>query len=240
MESPIAAHRVHSPAGEFRAMAGTMAMPWAIAAILPLPILLATDPASSGEIACVYLGLASGWLVVEFHRAEFHRAAALPQGSASWRTRMLGAATAVVVNVALFIAFGVAAGVQTHFPFPLMAALSAIPAIGIVPWLLRRVRQPYAALVLAAMLVLAAKLAGCVVARFVYGPDYMQRGYVSGDWRSAKLMISLFWSFSTLLSLGLLVAEYRTSARIRLERGGIRERDSSALDASPDHAHDPA
>ena len=65
------------------------------------------------------------------------------------------------------------------------------------------------------MLVLAAKLAACVVARIVYGPDYIERGYVSADWRSAKLMISLFWSFSTLLSLGLLLAEYRSCKRAR-------------------------
>jgi hypothetical protein len=63
------------------------------------------------------------------------------------------------------------------------------------------------------MLVLAAKLAGCVVARIVYGPDYIERGYVSADWRSAKLMISLFWSFSTLLSVGLLMADYRSCKR---------------------------
>jgi len=198
-----------------------MAVTWAVAAALPLPILVASDPAGSGDISCVYLGLASGWLVVEFHRAL-----GLPESFASWRTRMLAVVTAVAVNVALFIAFGVAAGVQTHFPFPLMAVLSAIPAVGIVPWLLRRVRShPFASIILAAMLVLAAKLAACVVARIVYGPDYIQLGYVSGDWRSAKLMISLFWSLSTLLSLGLLLAEYAGRKRTR--------RTESAADEGP-------
>ncbi|HZN69387.1 MAG TPA: hypothetical protein VFB66_29195, partial [Tepidisphaeraceae bacterium] len=64
-------------------------------------------------------------------------------------------------------------------------------------------------IVFGAMLVLAAKLAACVVARIVYGPDYIAQGYVAADWRSAKLMISLFWTYSTLLSLVLFVADYR-------------------------------
>ena len=196
-----------------------MAVTSAVAAALPLPILVATDPAGSGDISCLYLGLASGWLVVEFHRSL-----GLPQSFASWRARTLAVATAVAVNVALFVAFGVAAGVRTHFPFPLMALLSAIPAVGIVPWLLRRVRaHPYASIILAGVLVFAAKLAACVVARIVYGPDYVERGYVAADWRSAKLMISLFWSFGTLLSLGLLLAEYTGCKRTRRTESAAEE-----------------
>jgi len=191
-----------------------MTTTWAVAAALPLPILVATDPANSGDISCLYLGLASGWLV-----AEFFRAGGGPESCAAWRARMMAIVTAVGVNVALFIAFGVAGGVRTHFPFPLMAVLSAVPAVGIVPWLLRRVGHPYASIILAAALVFAAKLAGCVVARFVYGPNYIALGYVSADWRSAKLMISLFWSFSTLLSLGFFLAEYRSCKRVRAGDG---------------------
>jgi hypothetical protein len=205
MESSIPTQPGRSAANELRAMAVT----WALAATLPLPILVASDPANSGDISCVYLGLASGWLATEFHRSG-----GLPASVAWWRARIIALATAVAINVAVFIAFGVAAGVQTHFPFGLMAVLSAVPAVGMVPWFLRRVRRhPYVSIVLGAMLVLAAKLAGCVVARIVYGPDYIERGYVSADWRSAKLMISLFWSFSTLLSVGLLMADYRSCKR---------------------------
>jgi len=39
----------------------------------------------------------------------------------------------------------------------------------------------------------------------------MAQGYVAADWRTAKLMITLFWSFSTLLSLGLFLADYKAS-----------------------------
>ena len=194
---------VRSVADELRARA----MAWAIAGILPLPILVATDPATSGGIACIYLGFASGWLAMEFHRADESSPNVQTNDARSRRARALATIIAVALNVALFVFFGITGGVATNFPFPLMATLAAVPAIGLIPWLTRRVRQPYTALVLGAMIVLAAKLAACVVARFVYGPDYLSQGYIAGDWRTAKLMISLFWIFSTSLSLVLLAAE---------------------------------
>ena len=182
---------------------------WAVAAFLPLPILVATDPANSAEVSCLYLGVMNAWLVTEVHRSR-----GLPGSAASWRARMLAIITAISVNVALFVGFGLAGGVQTHFPFPLMAVLSAMPAVGVMPWMLRRVSQhPYAAIIFSGFLILVCKLAGCVVARIVYGPDYLAQGYVAADWRTAKLMITLFWSLSTLLSLGLLLADYRRCAR---------------------------
>ena len=112
-----------------------------------------------------------------------------------------------------------AAGVVTHFSFPLMTVLSAIPAVGIVSWMLRRMPQhPYAAIVLGGMVVFMCKLAGCVAARIVYGPDYLALGYAAADWRTAKLMISVLWFLSTALSLGLLLADYRSCARTTHER----------------------
>jgi hypothetical protein len=215
MKTPIATKFGASLANELRSMALT----WAVAAALPLPVLVATNPASSADISCLYLGLANAWLVTEFHRSM-----GLPESPGAWRARTLAIATSAIGNVAVFVTFGVAAGVQTHFPFPLMALLSAAPAVGILPWMLRRVRHPFAAIILGAALVFAAKLASCVVARIVYGPDYLERGYVAGDWRTAKLMISLFWSFSTLLSLGLLLADYhacRRASRSPLEVTGF-------------------
>jgi hypothetical protein len=191
--------------GGFRSMTGM----WAVAAFLPLPILVATDPARSADVSCLYLGVINAWLVTEFHRAW-----GLPGSAAAWRARMLTITTATSVNVALFVGFGLAAGVQTHFPFSLMAVLSVIPAIGVMPWMLRRVPQhPYAAIIFSGFLIFACKLAGCVVARIAHGPDYIAQGYAAADWRTAKLMITLLWSLSTLLSLGLLLADYRSCTR---------------------------
>jgi len=204
MQSSIDQINRPSPTNELR----LMAMTWGVAAVLPIPVLVATNPATSADISCLYLGLAGAWLLTEFHRSI-----GLPESPEAWRARTLATTIAVVTNVALFVACGVAAGVQTRFPFPLMAVLSAVPAMGIIPWMLRRVRQHYAPIILGAALVLGAKLAACVVARMVYGPDYIERGYVAADWRTAKLMISLFWSFSTLLALGLWLADFSACKR---------------------------
>lgn len=185
---------------------------WAFAAFLPLPILVAIDPVRSADISCIYLGVINAWLVTEYHRCW-----GLPDSVASWRVRLLVITIPISINGALFLGFGLAAGVETHFPFPLMAALSLIPVIGIMPWMLRLVSQrPYAAIIFSGSLVFACKLAGCVVARFVYGPDYIAQGYISADWQTAKLMITLLWSFTILLSLALLVVDYKSCKKADL------------------------
>jgi hypothetical protein len=165
-------------------------MTWAAAGLLPLPLIGAGDPATSADVGCVYLALASAWLATEIVRSRADDPAAPDSG---WVAALAAISLAVSVNASVFIAMGLAAGVRTQFPFPLMAALSAFPAVGLVPWLAVRVRRPYAAIVLAALIGLAAKLAGCVAAWIAYGPAFLEQGYVAGDWRTAKLMISVFW-----------------------------------------------
>ena len=82
--------------------------------------------------------------------------------------------------------------------------------IGILPSMLHRVSQPpYAAIVLTGFIVGACKIAGCIAARVVYGPDALAQGYMAADWRTAKLMITVLWTLSTLLSLGFFIADYR-------------------------------
>lgn len=186
------------------------AMTWAITGLLPLPILMAIDPSSSVFIACIYLGLGCGWLSAEIYGGD----PGMPASAGEWGGKMLAICAAVATNAGAFVLFGILAGAQTAFPFPLMATLSAIPAIGVVPWLVHRVRRPSTAVILGSMLVLCAKLAACVVARVKYGPAFVEQGYVAGDWHTAKLMISLFWVFSTLLSLSLLWAEGHRVARV--------------------------
>src|SRR5262245_20343127 len=115
---------------------------WVVTGLLPLPILAATDPADSAVISCVYLGGSCGWLAMEIDRGG-----GVPGSIREWRVKMLAIFCAIAANVLIFIGFGWSAGVQTFFPFPLMAALSAVPAIGMIPWLVRRVRQPHMAMV---------------------------------------------------------------------------------------------
>lgn len=180
-----------------------MAIVWGVVAVLPLPVLMSADPTKNALVACLYLGMAGAMLV-----AEFTRSLGQPTSPSGWRVRMEAIAVALVVNAALFAAGGVAAGVETHFPFLLMSLLSVVPAVGIMPWMLRRVRNPYAAIILGSAVVFMAKLTGCIVARFVYGPDYAEHGYVAADWRTAKLMISIFWTLTVLASFGMLVADF--------------------------------
>ena len=145
---------------------------WSVAAFLPLPVLVAIDPSRSAPVSCLYLGVINAWLVTQCWQAW-----GLPESSASWRSRILAVTVAVLANVALFVGFGLLAGVQTRFPFALMALLSAIPAIGITPWMLRLLPQnPYAGIVFGGFLVGSCKIAACVVARIVYGPDYISQG----------------------------------------------------------------
>ena len=68
------------------------------------------------------------------------------------------------------------------------------------------------AIVLGALTVGLIKIGACVVARLVYGPDYIAQGYVSADWQTAKLMISLMWTGTLLISVFALVACHRRFA----------------------------
>lgn len=181
---------------------------WGFAALLPLPALLMLSQAINFQISCLYLGIASAGLA-----AEIFRGSGWPETGPRWAAKMIAVWFAVTANVALFVLLGLSVGIRSHLPFPLIAALSAAPALGLVPWLIVRVKNPYLALILTAMIVTGIKLAACVVARFTYGPDYIAQGYVAADWRTAKLMISLFWLLHPTLSLALLLADCRSFSR---------------------------
>jgi hypothetical protein len=167
--------------------------------LLPLPVLITVNPAYNAEISCVYLGLASAWLAMHVVSRE-----GLKPG------RLYGA---LAVNLGIFVVMGMAAGVESRFPFPLMAALSVVPAMGLVPWLTLRMRNPLTVLIVAAVIELWAKLTGCVVARFVYGPNFQLDGRIAGDWNTARLMISTFWIISSSISLIALAAALLTPDR---------------------------
>lgn len=175
----------------------------AAACLLPLPALLTLDAATNSEISFLYLGLSSGYLAHEIIRYN-----GTPRTKRDLNARIVALSIAILLNLAIFIGFGIAAGVQSNIPFALLAAFSVLPAIGLVPWLTLRIREPLAPILLAGLIVFAAKLAGCVVARIRYGPDFISMGYVSGDWHSAKLMITVFWSLTILISAASLIGAF--------------------------------
>jgi hypothetical protein len=180
-----------------------MSLTWAATALLPLPALLIGDAGPDVNLACVYLGLSCAWLAARF----FERAGAT-ESRRAWCATLVANSLAVGMNVALFVALAKLVGAKSTFPLGPKAILAALPAVGMIPWLIARVREPFATIVIAAVLMLLAKLAGCALARAVYGPRFIEDGYVAGDWRSAKLMIASFWVIASGLSLAFLIAAY--------------------------------
>jgi hypothetical protein len=186
----------------------SLGMAWGFCALLPLPVLLAMNPAANADVSCWYLGIASAWLATEFFLCGN-----LPTTHIEWRGKMLALCCAVFINLALFVVLGMSLGVQSNIPFVLKASLSTIPALGLAPWLVLRVEGRYAAIILGITLVAMAKFSACIIALMVYGTDYVERGYASEDWNAAKLMISLFWLFTAVVSLVAMFASYRLVKR---------------------------
>lgn len=182
-------------------------MPWGFALLLPIPVLLAGAETNSADIGTLYLALGAAWLATEAFRPGSQ-----PETVGGWRARISALLICLGVNAGVFTVLGLAAGVKSNIPLPMMAAFGVSPALGLVPWLTLRLRQPYGAIVLGAMIVGLIKIGACVVARIVYGPDCIAQGYVSADWQTAKLMISLMWAGTLLVSALALVACHRRYA----------------------------
>jgi hypothetical protein len=180
-----------------------LAMTWTAAACLPMPALLMTNPATNADVACLYLGLASAWLATEVLRFGGY-----PESGSTWLAKTAAICVALAANATLFIALGTMVSVRSNLPFPLLATFAVIPSIGLVPWMTLRLRDQFKAMVLSAFILMAAKLTACVVARSVYGPDFMEQGYIAADWRTAKLMISLTLSTITAISIASLAHGY--------------------------------
>jgi hypothetical protein len=181
----------------------TFATTWIATLLLPLPALMTVNPTFNAEISCLYLGLASAWLAIHTVRSE-----PLPLSRRLWRLY-----AALAINLVVFVTLGLAAAVESRLPFPIMAMLSVIPAMGLIPCLTLRIKNPLTVIIFAAVIELSAKLTGCVVARIVYGPDFQIEGRIAGDWTTARLMISTFWIISSSLSLVALGAAFLIPGR---------------------------
>ena len=70
----------------------------------------------------------------------FDRATSRPT-VAAWRTRISALVICLVVDALVFTVPGMAAGVKTNIPLPIMPAFGISPALGLVPWLTLRLRQ---------------------------------------------------------------------------------------------------
>ena len=195
------------PAGQPNDALRRWLLPWAIALLLPLPALL-FKPGGEADVPLVYLGIGAAWFT-----AEAFRPGAAPASWSEWRTRMIGLAIGCGLNVGIFVTLGSTVGTKSAIPFGLLAALSVVPALGLVPWLTLRSGSPAGGILLAVTTVAALKLLACVLARVVYGPNFIERGYVAADWHTAKLMITTFWISTVAVScLGAVATARRCAA----------------------------
>jgi hypothetical protein len=182
----------------------SLLLPWGFSLLFPLP-LMAVDPgAVSSDIITLYVALSLGWLATEV----FRNFTASERG-VRWRARIGAFVCMACLNALVFIGAGEFNHVRSNMPWPLLVCLATAPAIGLVPWLVLKMKQPQGALVMAALIVGCLKLFGCVMARIVYGPDFLKDGYASADWNTAKLMISCMWTGTLIVAFIAGRAAYR-------------------------------
>ena len=125
-----------------------------------------------------------------------------------WVARMTRPFILAFASAVVFVLFRAVPRADSGLPIPMLALLTLAPGLGIVPYLTLRTRRPFASVVFTVFLVASVKLSSCVVVRFVYGPTALEDGYMSADWQTAKLMISLFWIGTVALS-GVLAIAFR-------------------------------
>ena len=87
------------------------------------------------------------------------------------------------------------------FVAPMLALMTLVPSLCIVPYLVLVTRKPFAAVVFAALLVGCMKLLGATVVVLIYGWDADAQGRTKMPWNYPDLLVWLFWGFSAALSL---------------------------------------
>jgi hypothetical protein len=154
--------------------------------VLPIPMLMHAAQSDGSDIATLYLALGAAWIAAEGFRTP-------PADSRMMRARFAALGFFLLIDALLFVGLGMAARVESTIPLWALAGLGLSAAAGLVPWFTLRTGQPYCAIILAGLAAGLIKISACVVARIVYGPNYIELGYASADWHTAKLMISLMW-----------------------------------------------
>ncbi len=178
-------------------------LPWWAASVAVSGLAVVVTPANdNSDYPLLCLGLGCAALAARaFSRALPLDETDTPPSERAWTVRILAASIAALAAAAAFTWASVELRASSGLPIPLLAVLTLTPALGIVPYLTMRIGKPFAAVVLAAFIVGLIKIASCVVVRIVYGPDALADGYMAGDWQTAKLMISLFWMGTVIVSV---------------------------------------
>jgi hypothetical protein len=186
----------------------------AVALLLPVPLLNFVDDGSGRAFAFAYLFLGCVLLA-----AECFRPAAGPRGPGrggtptdrrtAWTAKMGALAVAMGVAALTFTACHWAISGRPDRGVLVLAFVAAVPALGMVPCLTLLAGNPYAAVVLAALLLGAVKLAGCAVVRVAYGPAAQAEGRMAMSWAEPNLLVWLCLAGGLLCSAALGVLGFR-------------------------------
>jgi hypothetical protein len=171
---------------------------WAVVVLLPVPVATFWHEGSGRDFAYAYLFLGCAILAAE----RFGRTAcpASPGGVPLWRARVTALGLAMAAAAGVFTTFAWAMIGRPDPLVPLLAALAVVPALCCVPFLEVVTGRPYAAVLFAAFMLAAVKLAGCAVAVVVYGWNAQAEGHLTLPWERPNLLVWLCLAGAAALS----------------------------------------
>jgi hypothetical protein len=179
IRADTALHRVNAmtTAAEFRALLPT----WALAVLLPIPMVTFWSEGSGRAFAYCYLFLGTAVMAAE----SFGR------GAGAWRAKLAALSLGAAGAVGVYTLFAWAISGRADWVVPVLATLAVVPALGCVPYLTLATGRPHAAVLFVVFILAAVKMAGCVVVRVVYGPTALADGRMSLPWEAPNLLVWL-------------------------------------------------
>jgi hypothetical protein len=177
---------------------------WAVALVLPLPILEFWTNGSARFYALDYVFLGNAIVAAECFRMDNATPnPSTPQSAVCvWYAKfgavlMAGLLSAIIFSVA---SLSLAPEATSPIGIPLFSALAIVPAVCIVPYFTLVTKKPFAAVVLACFVTGACKLMGDVIALLAYGPHAEELGYLSATWTHPNLLAWVFFICSAICS----------------------------------------
>jgi hypothetical protein len=189
----------------------------AFALLLPIPWLNFCVDGPGRAFAFVYLFLGCAMLAGEGCRHPF--AGTPVERRRVWNARMFALACAgVVVSVTFSAAYWAVSG-RVDSAVMVLAFLVIVPALCCVPGLTLFVGNPYVGVLFAASLLVIIKLTGCIIVRFVYGPNALAEGQMAMSWARPNLLVWLCFGGGMIASLILYFLGRRAFSRPGPEAG---------------------
>jgi hypothetical protein len=175
---------------EFRSLLPTLA----VTLLFPLPLLNFVHDGTGRAFAFAYLFFGCALLAAECFRPISNHARQEPTSAPGedhslWQAKMAGLVVASALAAGSFSVCYWAISGELTLRAVVLAFIVIVPALAIVPCLTLTLRNPYIAVVFAALLLGVVKLAGCVLVRVVYGPTAQAEGYMAMSWDRPNLLV---------------------------------------------------